>query len=46
LLFTSPTSSHATARAAMAAGLRPWRAPEQEKMPANEDQGGNKDGAA
>ena len=28
LLFTSPTTSHATARAAMAAGLRPWRAPE------------------
>ncbi|NQV60523.1 MAG: monovalent cation/H(+) antiporter subunit G [Alphaproteobacteria bacterium] len=25
LLFTSPTSSHATARAALAAGLRPWR---------------------
>ena len=27
LMFTSPTSSHATARAALAAGLRPWRAP-------------------
>ncbi len=26
LLFTSPTSGHATARAALAAGLRPWRA--------------------
>ena len=27
LLFTSPTSAHATARAAMAAGLRIWQAP-------------------
>ena len=26
LLFTSPTSGHATARAALAAGLRPWQA--------------------
>jgi multicomponent Na+:H+ antiporter subunit G len=28
LLFTSPTSGHATARAALAAGLRPWHAPD------------------
>ena len=27
LLFTSPTTSHATARAALAAGLRIWQAP-------------------
>ena len=27
LLFTSPTTCHATARAALAAGLRIWRAP-------------------
>ncbi|MDA1101653.1 MAG: monovalent cation/H(+) antiporter subunit G [Proteobacteria bacterium] len=27
LLFTSPTASHATARAALAAGLRPWQTP-------------------
>lgn len=27
LLFTSPTSSHATARAAAAAGLKPWKRP-------------------
>jgi multicomponent Na+:H+ antiporter subunit G len=27
LLFTSPTTGHATARAALAAGLRIWRAP-------------------
>lgn len=31
LLFTSPTSSHATARAALAAGLKPWRRPDLEK---------------
>lgn len=27
LLFTSPTSGHATARAALAAGLKPWTPP-------------------
>lgn len=27
LFFTSPTSGHATARAALAAGLKPWRNP-------------------
>lgn len=35
LMFTSPTSGHATARAALAAGLRPWRAPESEKKDGN-----------
>lgn len=28
LFFTSPVSSHVTARAALAAGLRPWLAPD------------------
>ncbi|MDP7547792.1 MAG: monovalent cation/H(+) antiporter subunit G [Alphaproteobacteria bacterium] len=37
LLFTSPTSAHATARAALAAGLQPWRAPK--KFPEGEDGG-------
>ena len=31
LLFTSPTTGHATARAALAAGLRPWQAKENRK---------------
>ncbi|MDE0944735.1 MAG: monovalent cation/H(+) antiporter subunit G [Alphaproteobacteria bacterium] len=31
LLFTSPTSGHATARAALAAGLRPWQAKDDDK---------------
>ncbi|MBT3369247.1 MAG: monovalent cation/H(+) antiporter subunit G [Rhodospirillaceae bacterium] len=46
LMFTSPTSGHATARAALAAGLRPWQAPEEAKKLADENDGGNKDGAA
>jgi multicomponent Na+:H+ antiporter subunit G len=33
LLFTSPTSSHATARAAMAAGLEPWQRPGTDATP-------------
>ena len=37
LLFTSPTSAHATARAALAAGLRPWQAKEN---PAKENTNG------
>jgi multisubunit Na+/H+ antiporter MnhG subunit len=45
-MFTSPTSGHATARAALAAGLRPWQAPEEAKKLADENDGGNKDGAA
>ena len=31
LLFTSPTSGHATARAALAAGLRHWQAKDDDK---------------
>ena len=45
LLFTSPTSGHATARAALAAVLPPWRAPEEPKKQADEIKGGKKDGA-
>ncbi|MBC8240664.1 MAG: monovalent cation/H(+) antiporter subunit G [Alphaproteobacteria bacterium] len=37
LLFTSPTSSHATARAALAAGLQIWRAPDADGGKPNQD---------
>ena len=41
LLFTSPTTCHATARAALAAGLRIWRAPgtPTPKQARNDDNG-------
>ena len=41
LLFTSPTTCHATARAALAAGLRIWRAPgtPTPKQASNDDNG-------
>ena len=32
LMFTSPTTGHATARAALAAGLRVWQAPGARKL--------------
>ena len=37
LMFTSPTASHALARAAYRAGLQPWTAPEAARQPAVED---------
>lgn len=37
LLVTSPTSGHATARAALAAGLQPWRKPSPPDVPDDED---------
>ena len=43
MLFTSPTTSHATARAALAAGLRIWQAPGIPKQAGNDT---DSDGAA
>ena len=43
LLFTSPTTSHATARAALAAGLRIWQAP---GIPKRAEDDTDSDGAA
>ncbi len=37
LLFTSPTTGHATARAALAAGLRIWHAPGSGHNPSGDD---------
>ena len=37
LFLTSPTATHALAQAALASGLKPWRKPDQEQPPPEED---------